>query len=266
MKYSIITVNYNNRSGLEATIKSVLSQSCKDFEYIIIDGGSTDDSIEVIKQYADHLTYWISEPDKGIYHAMNKGIAQAKGDYLNFMNSGDCFYNESVLLQMYDQLTCDIIEGRVFDSSSNRFSYKSTDAPTMLFFYRGGLGHQACFIRRQLLLDTPYDENLRLAADWKFFVTKVIFENCSYNFVELPVVIFEGNGASTKNIKLYEEERNVILKQMFPSRSLSDYERFYDKESPIINLIPLFNKTKRLQNTIVLFAKWAIRIYHLFRK
>ena len=97
MKYSIITINYNNRDGLEMTINSVLEQTYKDFEYIIIDGGSTDGSLEVIKKHAAQIDYWVSEPDNGIYNAMNKGIRKATGDYLNFMNSGDTYHTSSVL-------------------------------------------------------------------------------------------------------------------------------------------------------------------------
>ena len=86
MKYSVITINFNNIVGLNHTILSELGQTFKDYEYIIIDGGSTDGSVDVIKKYADKIDYWVSEPDKGIYNAMNKGILQAHGDYLNFMN------------------------------------------------------------------------------------------------------------------------------------------------------------------------------------
>ena len=117
MKYSIITINYNNKEGLERTIQSVLGQISKDYEYIIIDGGSTDGSVDVIRQYADHISYWISEPDKGRYNAMNKGIRQATGDYLNFMNSGDTFHSSSVLEDIakmnFDE---DIITGGFYDS------------------------------------------------------------------------------------------------------------------------------------------------------
>ena len=84
MKYSIITINYNNCDGLRKTIESVISQSYKDYEFIIIDGGSTDGSRDVIEQHSRSIDYWVSEPDKGVYNAMNKGIRQAKGDYLNF--------------------------------------------------------------------------------------------------------------------------------------------------------------------------------------
>ena len=95
MKFSIISINYNHSDGLRKTIQSVVNQTFTDFEYIIIDGGSEDGSVEVIKDYSDKITYWISERDKGIYNGMNKGIAQAKGTYINFMNSGDVFYSNN---------------------------------------------------------------------------------------------------------------------------------------------------------------------------
>ena len=101
MKYSIITVNYNNKEGLRRTIESVIHQTYRDFEYIVIDGGSTDDSAEVLKEYDKDIDYWVSEPDGGIYQGMNKGIRKAQGEYLNFMNSGDCFYDNDILIGLF---------------------------------------------------------------------------------------------------------------------------------------------------------------------
>lgn len=266
MKYSIITVNYNNAEGLRKTIESVISQESADYEFIIVDGGSTDSSVDIIKKYAQHITWWVSEPDNGIYHAMNKGITHAHGAYLNFMNSGDCFYNNKVLYHVKQYLNEDIIEGSVYDLSTKRFSYKSTKEPTMMFFYRAGFGHQACFIKKELLLESPYDEHLRLAADWKFFVQKVIFDNCTYRFVDIPIVQFEGNGASTKNIQIYEAERQQELERMFPPRILADFNRFYDKESPIIDYIPSFNRTRTLHQFILIMTKITISIYSFFKR
>jgi len=97
MKYSIITVNFNNKEGLRQTIESVIHQTYRDFEFIVIDGGSTDGSVDVLKEYDSQIDYWVSEPDGGIYQGMNKGIKKASGEYLNFMNSGDCFYSSDVL-------------------------------------------------------------------------------------------------------------------------------------------------------------------------
>jgi glycosyltransferase involved in cell wall biosynthesis len=97
MKYSIITVNFNNKEGLRKTIESVIHQTFRDYEFIVIDGGSTDGSTDILREYDTHINYWVSEPDGGIYQGMNKGIKIAAGEYLNFMNSGDCFYDPDIL-------------------------------------------------------------------------------------------------------------------------------------------------------------------------
>src|SRR5574344_2490955 len=113
MKLSIITINYNNAEGLEKTIKSVINQTFTDYEYIIIDGGSTDGSTDIIKKYRENIDYWVSESDKGIYKAMNKGITYTHGEYLNFMNSGDCFHSSTVLNEVARNFNnTDIIIGR----------------------------------------------------------------------------------------------------------------------------------------------------------
>ena len=125
MKYSVITINYNNREGLKHTIDSVVCQTYTDFEFIIIDGGSTDGSVEIIREYEEHITYWVSEKDHGIYHAMNKGVAQAHGDYCIFMNSGDCFHSSYVLdsIKEYQE---DIICGKVIKGNNTKTEKKET--------------------------------------------------------------------------------------------------------------------------------------------
>lgn len=120
MKLSIITVNFNDAGGLERTIKSVISQTFCDYEFIIIDGGSTDGSVEIIKVYSDRIDYWVSEMDRGIYHAMNKGVDQAHGDYCLFLNSGDSFYNDEVLEKLSKfESNDDIIVGKVVSKMVN---------------------------------------------------------------------------------------------------------------------------------------------------
>ena len=99
MKLSIITVNFNDSEGLERTIRSVISQTFRDFEFIVIDGGSTDGSVNVIKKYENHINYWVSEHDGGIYAGMNKGLRQAKGEFVNFMNGGDSYHSPDVLFK-----------------------------------------------------------------------------------------------------------------------------------------------------------------------
>ena len=127
-KISIITINYNDKIGLSKTINSVLNQSWQKFEFIVIDGGSNDGGLEVIEQNKDKIDYWVSEPDKGVYNAMNKGIKVAKGEYLIFMNSGDTFYDDNVLEKIENQLTAefDIYYGdyyRVYSNSTKKRTF-----------------------------------------------------------------------------------------------------------------------------------------------
>ena len=111
---SVVTVSYNAVATIEQTILSVVNQTYPHIEYIIIDGGSTDGTVDVIKKYADRIAYWVSEPDKGIYDAMNKGIKVATGEWINFMNCGDSFYSVSVLSDVFKDKSCkenDVIYG-----------------------------------------------------------------------------------------------------------------------------------------------------------
>lgn len=172
MKLSIITINYNNCEGLRKTIDSVLSQTWKDFEWIVIDGGSTDGSRELIEQYQEHFAYWCSEPDKGVYNAMNKGIAKAKGEYLNFMNSGDTYYEAETLQKVFaEKRSADVVYGdclKVYEDHTEMMVY-----PNSMEFYvisEGMICHQAMFIRSLFLKDNPYDESMKICADRKHLI------------------------------------------------------------------------------------------------
>ena len=145
MKFSIITINYNEGAGLKRTIDSVLSQTCRDYEYIVIDGGSTDNSIEAIRQNAEGIAYWTSEKDRGIYHAMNKGIKAAKGDYCIFMNSGDTFYDTEALAHVVTAgQWADVVCGDICFGEDN--ICPNPERVTMKTFYKHTLYHQASFI------------------------------------------------------------------------------------------------------------------------
>ncbi len=227
MKYSIITVNYNNKEGLRKTIESVIHQTYRDFEYIVIDGGSTDGSAEVLKEYDKEIDYWISEPDKGIYNAMNKGIAQAHGDYLNFMNSGDCFYTETVLQQVEPHLCeASIIVGHDYHYDANSGLGFSSIHPirfSMLTLYLQALPHQSTFYNRKLFNKTPYDETLRMVADHKFNIQKLCIENQSISFIEEIVCLREPNGISDRQQDISHKESRMVLSQILPSGTIKDY-------------------------------------------
>ena len=247
MKFSIITINYNNCEGLRRTIESVVNQTCRDFEYIIIDGGSTDGSVDVIKRYADNIDYWVSEPDGGIYNAMNKGVAVSKGEYCLFMNSGDCLYSNSVIGDVLSQgLDADVVCGDICFDRNN--ICPNPEAVTMRTFYKGTLYHQASFIRTYMLKQTPYDENLKSAADWKWFVQTLILDEASYRHVPLVIAYFEGGGISDNAHQIGKDEVNKELISFFPKRVLADYEDYcvgnssYRKMTNIVDGIPSLKK------------------------
>lgn len=228
MKFSIITINYNNCEGLRRTIESVVNQTCRDFEYIIIDGGSTDGSVDVIKRYADNIDYWVSEPDGGIYNAMNKGVAVAKGEYCLFMNSGDCLYNDSVICDVLSQgLNADVVTGGIKRSDGN--IYYAPSKVSMRHFYRRTLFHQASFIRTDLLRHMPYDETLTIASDWKFFIEALVVNQCSFSPINVVVGEMEVDGRGS-NVEVSEKEHSKVLHELLPEYVFADYDVFLDGE------------------------------------
>lgn len=221
-KISVITVNYNDKVGLKKTIESVINQTWQDFEFIIIDGGSTDGGIQVLEQYNDKIGYWVSEPDTGVYNAMNKGIKKSKGDFLIFMNSGDTFYNGKVLEQIENELTddYDIYYGDYYRVNSN--SIKKRTFPEKLsfsFFYSGTLSHQSSFIRRKLFFDFfLYNEDYKIASDWEFFIYAICYKNVSYKYLRTTISNFDFTGISSidKFRHIAADERNKTLEKYFP--------------------------------------------------
>ena len=211
MKLSIITVNFNNKDGLQKTIDSVISQSFKDFEWIVIDGGSTDGSKELIEKYSNYISFWVSEPDKGVYNAMNKGIKVAKGEYLNFLNSGDVYYNTEALHNIFSKhIDCDIVFGNTLayrDGQLKIINYQN-DYLTCYRLVKGTINHQAAFIKRQLFNKYGlYDETLRIVSDWKFFFEVIIIRKCTVHHINETIIIYDTNGLSSTNIPLRRKEK-----------------------------------------------------------
>lgn len=228
MKYSIITVNYNNKEGLRQTIESVIHQTFRDFEFIVIDGGSTDGSADVLREYDKDITYWVSEKDSGIYNGMNKGISRATGDYLNFMNSGDCFYDEEVLCRVDAQNNgdADIITGRDYHyNEKQRIGHASIQPSrvSMITFFTSTLDHQSSFIRRSLFQDSPYREDYRLVSDWIFFTEKVVSEGKHVQFIPDIVCRREEGGISEQQRERNRKEINQWLHEYLPQGVYDDY-------------------------------------------
>lgn len=221
-KISVITVNYNDKVGLKKTIESVINQTFQDFEFIVVDGGSTDGGKEIIEEYKEKIDYWFSEPDNGIYSAMNKGIKVAKGEFIIFMNSGDIFCNKEVLDKVKSNLVdeFDIYYGdynRVKTNSIRKKTYP--EKLSFSFFYTCSLSHQSTFIRRRLFDDVfLYNEDYKIASDWEFFIYAICYKNIPYKYLNTPISNFDFTGISSieKYKHVAKEERMQTLKKYFP--------------------------------------------------
>ena len=243
MVLTIITINRNNAAGLEKTMQSVLNQITKDFEYIVVDGASTDGSVEVINRlnpaFGDRLR-WVSEPDKGIYNAMNKGIGMASGEYLEFLNSGDCLAAQDVVERMlkallnanslsehseesvpilYGNMLKDMPDGRIVRDRC----FAGQDI-TFLGFYTGTLNHSPAWIRRDLFDKYGlYDESLRIVSDWKWYLCAIVFGGEKPTYTDIDVTLFDMTGISETNKDLTTAERKMVLDELIPDKILADY-------------------------------------------
>lgn len=233
MKLSIITINYNNLAGLRRTIDSVLAQTWHDFEWIVIDGGSTDGSRELIEQYQEHFAYWCSEKDRGVYHAQNKGIGYANGLYLLFLNSGDCLYSESTLSDVFTRIgesNKDVYYGnwnRMENDGSITFC-QAHKVLTLDKLIRQNICHQAMFIKRDCLKG-GYDENYRILADWCKWV-ELALNGSEFVYLDLIVCDFDCSGLSEKNAKQAEQEHSRIVASL-PKVISDTIDYLYETES-----------------------------------
>ncbi len=254
MKLSVITINYNDKKGLEKTIQSVVNQTNKNFEFIIIDGESKDGSIEIIENYKDKISCWISEKDTGVFNAMNKGIKVANGEFLIFMNSGDAFSNQEVLQEILPLLNSeiDIYYGNNYKVSPTNKRLKTyPDELSFSFFYSSSINHQSSFIKRQLFFDSFfYNENYKIAADWEFFVYNICYRNVSYKYLNKTIAEYDFTGISSqeKYSKLFETEKQQTMERFFPT-FVNDYSSIAELNS------------KRFQQFLhIKNYKWAFKI------
>lgn len=255
---TLITVNYNNNCGLAQTIMSVLAQKYTDYEYVIIDGGSIDDSVSTITQNLDKFKEikYISEKDKGIYNAMNKGVNIATGKYCLFLNSGDCLFDEYSLSNSIPYLTkgIDIISGIAIGKGYKMVPPDSKNLSTA-FFLKKSLNHQSTFIKRDLLLKYSYNENLLIAGDVDFFYKVLIIHDATYENIPVSVCICESAGASG-NLELSLKERYQCIKKMLPTRMSYDIDFIVNFHNPVIMKINDIIYTHWLRNIYFYIKKW----------
>ena len=228
MILSIITVNRNNCNGLRMTIESVLNQVTDRslFEYIVVDGASTDGSVKCLYEYGKRIDKWISEPDSGIYQAMNKGTLLSSGNYCLFLNSGDYLHDDHSLERIMPYLNgTDLIVGKMLFLNTFQEN-RMPDEMSLLHLYNGTLPHQATFISRSILEKHRYDEKYKIASDWKLWIESLVLDGATYKAVDSIVSFYDCEGVSSKNRKFAQAERDQILHELIPERILSDYTHF----------------------------------------
>ena len=257
MKLSIITINYNNAEGLRKTLASVASQTYANIEHIIVDGASTDGSVDVIKEYENQLNIthstihllWTSEPDNGIYNAMNRGIRKATGEYVQILNSGDLLAAPDVTERMMaalNELTNEgvnelrevpILYGNMLKSYDGKTIInrdtcggKMYTPESFLYFYKGTLNHDCAYIRRDLFEKYGlYNEQMKICSDWEWYVRAIVLGGEKPVYTNIDVTIFDMNGVSEshgKNAELIKKERREYLESILPPAVLHDYDQF----------------------------------------
>lgn len=247
MYLSIITINYNNAEGLRKTLASVASQTYPYIEHIIVDGGSTDNSVEVIREYESTLALsphcliasrlkWLSEKDSGIYNAMNKGIRMATGDYIEILNSGDMLFDAYVTQRMSEHLEqinsqhekpIGILYGNMtkVNASGQVVGKSGYTEYSLRQFYSSTLNHDCAYIRRDLFEQYGlYDENLKIVSDWKWYLQAIGLGRVKPEYVDVDVTIFDDGGISETNLALRNKERRQVLEELLPPAVLWDYD------------------------------------------
>lgn len=217
-KLSVITVTYNAADTLERTLRSVQGQSYGEIEHVIVDGQSKDGTVALIEQFANEGTNWVSEPDKGLYDAMNKAAARATGDYLCFLNAGDTFYSDTTVEEMMRSIpkgtVPDIIYGQtaIVDNEGEFLHMRRLEAPQVLnwkSFKQGMLVcHQAFIVRRTLF--EPYDLGYRFSADFDWAV-KLMKRAQVMHYTGLTLINYLNEGLTTANRKASLKERYRIM-------------------------------------------------------
>lgn len=218
LRFSVITICYNEASSIRKTCRSITSQTWKDLEWIVIDGGSTDGTLEILDDYSDQITCLVSEKDEGIYDAMNKGIAHAQGDYLIFMNGGDAFASDHVLRLVSEAPQVDLIYGDLFFEKPGGERAQYPDQLTKGYLLKNMVPHQAAFYRSELFSKFgTFDTSYRIAADYELFVRLLELGKVSHHHIAEPLAVFDRTGISSDRAfrDLRKRENHRIRKQYF---------------------------------------------------
>ena len=218
MQLSIITICYNEAANIERTLQSVVNQTWQYFEWIVVDGGSTDGTLDILEKYKNRINILITKNDNGIYNAMNKGIRLAKGEYIYFLNGGDYFYDNTTLDKIFSQtLTGDLIYGNimVFDNNIDSHLLKMPANITLEFLYHKTLPHQSTLTRKDVFEKIGlYDESLKIAADYDFTIKALTGFNCKIQYLDITFAWYLPNGVSHNDANR-NAEKEIVHRQYF---------------------------------------------------
>ncbi len=264
-KLSIITVNYNNKDGLIKTVSSVINQSWQEFEYIIIDGGSTDGSKEYLESQKQYFNYWVSEKDSGVYNAMNKGIVNSNGDYLLFLNSGDILYDAQVLKDAVDKLKTEISFAcghLYYEINNEKIIRKHPDTMSFSYLVSNTVSHPSTFIKKTMFDKYGlYNEENKIVSDWEFFFKALGLNGESFQKLDSIITNFDMTGISSSQIDNVKIEKQKVLKKYLPyvfnnEKDNYIFDKFREtnkrfKYLQIIDEKPFFRKMVTLQLAVI---------------
>ena len=259
--YTIIVVTRNNAQGLERTLQSIRSLQYSQKETIVIDGASTDNTKDIVSNYEDLITTFVSEKDSGIYNAMNKGIKYIKGDYVVFMNAGDIFANENVLstVNAYDG---DIILGSETYGGTQRIVKKEM---TLYDLLSVGINHQAVYYRKEVLQKYGFDESYALTADLKSVIEPLTKDHIKLAFVTDILAICEGGGASKVRWRETLTENNRMIHELVEPFYREDYGRFARINNDMLEHFTVLSHFRSLFPLLKLLSKLARFINDKFK-
>lgn len=276
MFLSIITINRNNAAGLKKTLESVRSQNFKDFEHIIIDGASSDDSVDIIKEflkdedYASKITYWCSEPDNGVYNAMNKGISyMGDSKYCLMLNSGDFFVDSNVISKIFSSnLQEDIVyfdSYQIHEKGIMRINYP--EKLTSLLYYVTGFNHQSTLVRTSIQKENLFKNEFKIVNDSALFFHLLFDKSCTTKHKNFCITYYDcRDGLSKSDPNLLAVEQNELVKRYFPfliQKDLSDYSEYLYSYKGFLRLQKrildfLFNPIRRKRKLINIYGNYVI--------
>lgn len=275
MKLSIVTINYNNAEGLARTLDSVKAQTYKGIEHIIIDGASTDNSVQIIESYVRDVScmmfdvLWESEKDNGIYNAINKGIKRATGDYIQILNSGDLLISDDIIERMINILAMHNYPELLYGNAVDVYQGKrvSSHGPGIEYslrqLYHGTYPHDSTFFKRELFSEERYglyDENLKIVSDWKWYLQAIGLGDVKPEYVNIDVTLFDVTGISSKNKELDRQERQQVLKEELPPAIYAEYEKYAFPLSQYVRLKKhhAWGIVHLLERVLFKLEKWGV--------